>query len=40
MVAFLDSAVGGGQGYWLLGGDGGIFTYGDAGFYGATPLQP
>ena len=29
-----------GQGYWLLGGDGGIFTYGDAGFDGATPMQP
>jgi hypothetical protein len=39
VVAFLASAVGGGQG-WLLGGDGGIFTYGDAGFYGATPLHP
>ncbi len=25
-----------GKGYWLLGGDGGIFTYGDAHFYGST----
>jgi hypothetical protein len=25
-----------GQGYWLVASDGGIFTYGDAGFYGST----
>jgi Domain of unknown function (DUF4185) len=25
-----------GQGYWLVGSDGGIFTYGDADFYGST----
>ena len=25
-----------GNGYWLLGGDGGIFTFGDAGFFGST----
>jgi N-acetylmuramoyl-L-alanine amidase len=25
-----------GDGYWLLGGDGGVFTYGDARFYGST----
>ena len=24
------------QGYWLVASDGGIFTYGDAGFYGST----
>ncbi len=24
-----------GKGYWLLGADGGVFTYGDAGFYGS-----
>jgi hypothetical protein len=24
------------SGYWLLGGDGGVFTYGDASFYGST----
>jgi hypothetical protein len=24
------------HGYWLLGGDGGIFTFGDAGFFGST----
>jgi hypothetical protein len=23
-------------GYWLLGGDGGVFSYGNAGFYGST----
>jgi hypothetical protein len=23
-------------GYWLLGGDGGVFSFGDAGFYGST----
>ncbi len=25
-----------GQGYWLVGSDGGIFNYGDATFYGST----
>ncbi len=25
-----------GQGYWLVASDGGIFAYGDAGFYGST----
>src|SRR5467141_2368797 len=25
-----------GRGYWLLGQDGGIFSYGDAHFYGST----
>ena len=25
-----------GQGYWLVASDGGIFSYGDAGFYGST----
>ena len=26
----------GGQGYWLVASDGGIFTFGDAGFHGST----
>jgi hypothetical protein len=26
----------GGPGYWLVASDGGIFAYGDAGFYGST----
>ena len=25
-----------GKGYWLVGGDGGIFSFGDAKFYGST----
>ena len=25
-----------GRGYWLVASDGGIFTFGDAGFYGST----
>jgi hypothetical protein len=25
-----------GQGYWLVAADGGIFNFGDAGFYGST----
>ena len=32
-----------GGGYWLVASDGGIFTFGDAGFYGSTgghPPQP
>jgi hypothetical protein len=24
-----------GQGYWIVGSDGGVFTFGDAGFYGS-----
>ena len=24
-----------GQGYWLVASDGGIFSFGDAGFYGS-----
>ena len=30
------TAVPGGGGYWLVASDGGIFTYGDAEFYGST----
>jgi len=33
-----------GKGYWLVGADGGVFTFGDAGFYGsdgaAVPTPP
>ncbi|HET6794936.1 MAG TPA: hypothetical protein VFH45_10855, partial [Acidimicrobiales bacterium] len=30
-----------GNGYWLAGADGGVFSYGDAGFYGsAAPARP
>ena len=25
-----------GRGYWLMASDGGIFTFGDAAFYGST----
>ena len=25
-----------GQGYWFVGRDGGIFSFGDAGFYGSA----
>jgi hypothetical protein len=25
-----------GKGYWLVANDGGIFNYGDAGFFGST----
>jgi hypothetical protein len=25
-----------GRGYWLVASDGGIFTFGDAGFHGST----
>ena len=25
-----------GGGYWLVASDGGVFTFGDAGFYGST----
>ena len=24
------------KGYWLVGADGGVFTYGDAAFYGSS----
>jgi beta-glucanase (GH16 family) len=30
------AALPGGNGYWLLGSDGGVFSYGDAHFYGST----
>ena len=29
-----------GRGYWLVASDGGIFTFGDAGFYGSTGAAP
>ena len=29
-----------GNGYWLVASDGGIFNYGDAGFYGSTGRHP
>jgi hypothetical protein len=29
-----------GSGYWIVAGDGGIFTFGDAGFYGSMGGQP
>jgi beta-glucanase (GH16 family) len=30
------AALPGGNGYWLLGSDGGVFSYGDTNFYGST----
>ena len=32
----LDAATPDGQGYWLVASDGGIFSFGDAGYYGST----
>ena len=29
-----------GKGYWLVASDGGIFSYGDAGFYGSAASVP
>jgi hypothetical protein len=29
-----------GKGYWLVASDGGIFTYGDAGFFGSAGALP
>jgi hypothetical protein len=29
-----------GRGYWLVASDGGIFSYGDAQFYGSTGAMP
>jgi hypothetical protein len=29
-----------GRGYWEVASDGGIFTFGDAGFYGSTGGTP
>jgi hypothetical protein len=31
------SATPTGRGYWLVAFDGGIFTFGDAGFFGSRP---
>ena len=28
-----------GMGYWMVGTDGGVFTYGDAGYFGSVPGQ-
>ena len=28
-----------GKGYWLVGADGGVFTYGDAGYFGSVPAS-
>ncbi|MBF6558123.1 MAG: hypothetical protein IVW52_18605 [Acidimicrobiales bacterium] len=28
-----------GRGYWLAASDGGVFTFGNAGFYGSVPGQ-
>jgi hypothetical protein len=37
MVAMAaNPAAGGSQGYWVAGADGGVFTYGNAGFYGSA----
>ena len=30
------AATADGKGYWLVASDGGIFSFGDAGFYGST----
>jgi hypothetical protein len=30
----------GGQGYWLVASDGGIFTFGNGGFFGSQGGQP
>jgi ribosomal protein L24E len=30
------AATNDGKGYWLVASDGGIFTFGDAGFYGSS----
>ncbi|NNN16434.1 MAG: hypothetical protein HKL82_11350, partial [Acidimicrobiaceae bacterium] len=29
-----------GKGYWLVASDGGIFTFGDAGYYGSEGAAP
>ena len=29
-----------GKGYWLVASDGGIFSFGDAGFYGSASTTP
>jgi hypothetical protein len=33
------ASVTGGKGYWLVASDGGMFTFGDAGFFGGTGGQ-
>ena len=34
------AATANGAGYWLVAADGGIFTYGDAPFFGSTGREP
>jgi hypothetical protein len=36
MALHRDPSSGDATGYWLLGADGGVFTFGDAGFHGST----
>ena len=33
------AATSDGGGYWLVGADGGVFTFGDAGFFGSIPAE-
>jgi hypothetical protein len=40
MVAIAADPSGPGQGYWLAAADGGVFTAGDAGFYGSLGALP
>lgn len=35
-ASFTDTFIPSGRGYWLVGSDGGIFSFGDAQFYGST----
>jgi hypothetical protein len=32
------AATNSGRGYWLVGADNGIFTFGDARFFGSAPV--
>jgi hypothetical protein len=34
------AATGDGGGYWLVAADGGVFAFGDAGYYGRAPAFP
>jgi hypothetical protein len=34
------AATSDGKGYWMVASDGGIFSYGDAAFYGSTGATP
>jgi hypothetical protein len=34
------AATSSGKGYWLVGSDNGVFAFGDARYFGSSPITP